>query len=125
MRRRLQQIQTSIQDHSGQIDELQARSARRQQDLQDVVHRQSSSVGTTQQDELLRPLKQELRHRLQQAEGLEASLGHTQGELQAADQRLQVELLPALSWRRRAKPVLGALVQNFISGSKSTVVQSF
>lgn len=94
MRRRLQQIHTSMQDHSGQIDELRARSAHLEQDLQDMVHRQSSSVGTTQQDELLRPLKQELQHRLQQAEGLEASLDHTQTELQAADERLQVELLP-------------------------------
>lgn len=62
-----------------------------------MVHRQSSLVGTTQQDELWRPLKQELQHRLQQAEELETSLAHTQRELQAADERLQVELLPALS----------------------------
>lgn len=97
MRRRLQQIHTSMQDHSGQIDELQARSAHGEQDLQDTVHRQSSLVGTTQQDELWRPLKQELQHRLQQAEELETSLAHTQRELQAADEKLQVELLPALS----------------------------
>lgn len=54
-------------------------------------------MGTTQRDELWRPLKQELQHRLQQAEELEASLAHSQRELQAADERLQVELLPALS----------------------------
>lgn len=62
-----------------------------------MVHRQSSLVGTTQQDEPWRPLKQELQHRLAQAEELEASLAHVQRELQAADDRLQVELLPSLS----------------------------
>lgn len=74
-----------MQRCSAQVDELQASSACLETDLCKLVH--------TQQDELWRPLKQELQHRQQQAEELEASLAYNQGALQAAELRLQVELL--------------------------------
>lgn len=82
-----------MDDHNHQIMELQARSAHLEQDLKVRAHRQTSRAGTLQQDEVLRPLKQELHHRLQQAEELDATLSGTQRELQAAEERLQVELL--------------------------------
>ncbi|XP_075871963.1 ras association domain-containing protein 8-like isoform X2 [Nelusetta ayraudi] len=81
MQRHLQQLRSSMQRRSAQVDELQARSAHLETDLHHLVR--------TQQDELWRPLKQELQHRLQQAEELEASLAHSQGALQAAELKLQ------------------------------------
>lgn len=87
--RRLHQIHSSVDYHSYQIKELQVRSAHLEQDLQ-TAHRQSSQTGPQQTDEALRPLKQELHHRLQQGEELEATLRETQRELQAAEERLQV-----------------------------------
>ncbi|TMS13411.1 Ras association domain-containing protein 7 [Larimichthys crocea] len=86
--RRLHQIHSSVDHHSYQIKELQVRSAHLEQDLQ-TAHRQSSQTGPQQTDEALRPLKQELHHRLQQGEELEATLRETQRELQAAEERLQ------------------------------------
>lgn len=85
MQQRLQQLCNSVQRCSAQVDELQASSAHLETDLHKLIR--------TQQDELWRPLKQELQHRLQQAEELEASLAYSQGALQAAELRLQVELL--------------------------------
>lgn len=89
MQNRLHQINSLMDDHSYQIDELQARSAHLEQDLKLRVHRQRSRVGTAQPDEVLSPLKQELHHRLQQGEELGATLSATQRELQAAEERLQ------------------------------------
>ncbi|KAM7405632.1 hypothetical protein PAMP_000066 [Pampus punctatissimus] len=89
MHSRLHQIHSSMDDHSYQINQLQARSAHLEQNIQLTAHRQSSQVGTQEQEETLRPLKQELHHRLQQAEELEALLSETERELQAAEQSLQ------------------------------------
>lgn len=84
MQQHLQQLCSSVQHCTAQVDELQASSAHLEMDLHKLVR--------MQQDELWRPLKQELQHRLQQAEELEASLAYSQGALQAAELRLQVEL---------------------------------
>ncbi|XP_070690809.1 ras association domain-containing protein 8-like isoform X2 [Pempheris klunzingeri] len=85
MHRRLDQIHSSVDDHNNQIKELQAQSARLEQDLQLRAHRQSSWLP----DEALRPLKQELHARLQQSGELDSTLSETQRELQAAEERLQ------------------------------------
>lgn len=90
MHRRLHEIHSSMDDQSYQIKELQACSAHLEQDLQLRAHRQSSGTGARQPDEALRPLKQELHHRLQQGEELESTWSETQRELRAAEERLQV-----------------------------------
>lgn len=86
MHRQLHHIHTSVDDHGFQIKELQARSAHLEQDLELRALR-------VQEEEVLRPLKQELHHRLLQADELDATLMEAQRELQAAEQELQVELL--------------------------------
>ncbi len=83
-----------MDNHSYQIEALQAHSAHLEQDLKLVADRQRSRAGTPQPDEVLVPLKQELHHRLQQGEELGTLLSATQGELQAAEERLQVQLFP-------------------------------
>ncbi|KAM7424747.1 hypothetical protein PAMA_000887 [Pampus argenteus] len=90
MHGRLHQIHSSVDDHSYQIKELQALSAHLEQNIQLTAHRRSSQVGTQEQEETLRPLKQELHHRLQQADELEALLSETEEQLQAAEQSLQM-----------------------------------
>ncbi|XP_044215023.1 ras association domain-containing protein 7-like isoform X1 [Thunnus albacares] len=92
MHRRLHQIQSSVDDHSYQVKELQDRSAHLEQDIQLTAHRQSSQASTQQLEETLRPLKQELHYRQQQAEELDASLSGTERELQAAEESLQDRL---------------------------------
>ncbi|CAJ1049921.1 ras association domain-containing protein 7-like isoform X2 [Xyrichtys novacula] len=92
MHRRLHEIQLSMDDHSFQISELHAHSTSLEQDLKLTAHRQSSQTGPQQLDEALRPLKQELHHRLQQEKEMDARLSETQRELQATDEQLQVEL---------------------------------
>lgn len=82
LHRRLNQIHSSMDDHSYQMKELQAYSAHLEEDLQLRAHRQSSR----QPEE---PLKQELHHCLQQAEELDATLLETQRKLQAAEESLQ------------------------------------
>ncbi|XP_044054615.1 ras association domain-containing protein 8-like isoform X2 [Siniperca chuatsi] len=89
MHRRLHQIHSSMDDHSYRIEELQARSAHLEQDLQLRAHRQGSRADTRQLEEALRLLKQELHLRLQQGEELDAALTETQRKLQAAEERLQ------------------------------------
>ncbi|XP_041806853.1 ras association domain-containing protein 8-like [Chelmon rostratus] len=89
LQRRLHQIHTSIEDHSYQMKVLQARSAHLEQDLKLRAQRQSSQTDTWQPDEVLKYLKLELDHRLQQGQELDATLSETQRELQAAEDRLQ------------------------------------
>ena len=85
MHRRLQQIQSSMDDHSDRIEAMQARSAHLEQDVQLTAQRRR------QQEEALMPLRQELHSRLQQGEDLDASLSETQRELWAAEEWLQVK----------------------------------
>lgn len=82
-----------MDDHSHRIMQLREHAAHLEQDLKITAHTQSSNVPTPQQDEVLKPLEQELRHRQQQEEGLDAALLETHRELQTAEERLQVELL--------------------------------
>ncbi|XP_037649768.1 ras association domain-containing protein 7-like isoform X1 [Sebastes umbrosus] len=89
MHRRLQQIQSSIDDGSYQMEELRARSAHLEQDIRLKAHRRSSGSGQREEEEALRPLKQELLHRLQQAEHLDKTLSETQRGLQTAEEKLQ------------------------------------
>ncbi|XP_076595012.1 ras association domain-containing protein 7-like [Chaetodon auriga] len=92
MQRRLHQIHASIDDQSYQIKALQARSAHLEQDLKLRACRQSPQADTWQPDQVLRYLKLELHHRLQQGQELDATLSETQEELQAAEERLQDKL---------------------------------
>lgn len=89
MNRRLHQMHSSMDDHSYQIQELHARSAHLEEDLKHTAQRQSSLASSLQSDEVLRPLRQELHHRLQQGEELDEALSETQRELRAAEDRLQ------------------------------------
>ncbi|XP_029932202.1 ras association domain-containing protein 7-like isoform X1 [Myripristis murdjan] len=85
MQRRLDQICLSLDDYSHQLEELHTRSAYLEQDIQVEGHRQSSRPGTPQTEEVLVQLEQELHHRLQQGEELDASLSETERELQTAE----------------------------------------
>ncbi|XP_035507688.1 ras association domain-containing protein 8-like [Morone saxatilis] len=89
MHKRLHQIHSSVEDHSYQIRDLRARSAHLEQDLKLIAHRNSTRAGPRQPDEALEPLKQELHHRRQQGEELDAMLTETQRELRAAEEKLQ------------------------------------
>ncbi|XP_031734924.1 ras association domain-containing protein 7-like isoform X1 [Anarrhichthys ocellatus] len=89
MHGRLQQLHSSMDDHGHQIEELQARSAQLERDVQLGAHRQSSRADTRQPEEALRPLKQELHYRRQQGEDLEAALSGTQRDLQTKEEKLQ------------------------------------
>ncbi|XP_053171048.1 ras association domain-containing protein 7-like [Scomber japonicus] len=89
MHRRLHQIQSSVDDHSYQIKELEVHSVHLEQDMQLTAHRESPQVGAPQLEETLRPLKQELHYRLQQTEELDASLSSTERELQTVEESLQ------------------------------------
>lgn len=82
-----------MDDHSHRIMQLIEQAAHLEQDLKITAHTQSSDTPIPQQDEVLKPLEQELRHRQQQAEELDATLLQTHRELQTAEERLQVELL--------------------------------
>lgn len=116
MHRRLHQIHSSVDDHSNQMKELQARSAHLEQDIQLRAQRQRSRTGTQQPEEALRPLKQELHHRLHQGEDLDATLSETQRELQAAEESLQVLLLHHL--------ILGPVTPEIITATFPTSDQS-
>ncbi|XP_034425099.1 ras association domain-containing protein 7-like isoform X2 [Hippoglossus hippoglossus] len=89
MHRRLQQIHSSVGDQSHEIKELAAHSAHLEHDIQLTAYRQSSQEAAQQQEEALRPLREELHNRHQHAEELDATLSGTQGELHAADSMLQ------------------------------------
>nr|XP_046253925.1 ras association domain-containing protein 8-like isoform X2 [Scatophagus argus] len=90
MHRRLHQMHSSMDDHNYQIKELQVHSAHLEEDMRLSAQRVSSQVDAQQPDEVLRPLKAELQHRLQQAQELEAAWSETQREQQAAEERLQM-----------------------------------
>ncbi|XP_039993043.1 ras association domain-containing protein 8-like isoform X2 [Xiphias gladius] len=89
MHRHLHQIHSSMDDQGYQIKELQTRSAHLERVIQLTAHRQSSWAVPWQQEEALRPLRQELHNRLQQGEEMVATLSETQRELHAAEERLQ------------------------------------
>lgn len=112
MQQSLQQICSSVECCSAQMDELQARSARMETDLHHLVH--------TQQDELWRPLKQELQHRLQQGEELEASLADSQGALQATELRLQEQWQTAEELNKELRQIK---LQHFILQSGAGELQ--
>lgn len=82
-----------MDDHSHRIMQLIEHAAHLEQDLKITARTQSSDAPTPQQDEVLKPLEQELRHRQEQAEELDAALLETHRELQTAEERLQVEFL--------------------------------
>lgn len=90
LHRRLQQIQASLQAHGSQTQQLQQHAQQLQQDLALPAPPQAAPAPGPNQEEVLKPLQQELQHRLQQAQELDATLSQTQGALQAAEQRLQV-----------------------------------
>ncbi|XP_040890557.1 ras association domain-containing protein 8-like isoform X2 [Toxotes jaculatrix] len=90
MHRRLHQIHSSIDDHSYQVTELQARSEQLEQDIQLTAQRQSSLAGPQQQEEALRPLRQELHNRQEQAQQLDEALSESQRELRAAEEMLKM-----------------------------------
>ncbi|XP_070823042.1 ras association domain-containing protein 7-like [Chaetodon trifascialis] len=92
MHRRLHQIHSSIDDQSYHIKALQAHSAQLEQDLKLRARRRSPQMDNGQPDQVLRYLKLELHHRLQQGQELDATLSETQEELQAAEERLQDKL---------------------------------
>uniref|UniRef100_H3CCB4 Ras association domain family member 7 n=1 Tax=Tetraodon nigroviridis TaxID=99883 RepID=H3CCB4_TETNG len=89
LHRRLQQIQASLQAHGSQTQQLQQHAQQLQQDLALPAPPQAAPAPGPNQEEVLKPLQQELQHRLQQAQELDATLSQTQGALQAAEQRLQ------------------------------------
>ncbi|XP_029943066.1 ras association domain-containing protein 8-like isoform X4 [Salarias fasciatus] len=88
MQRRLNQIHSSINDQTYEIRAMQTRSVHLEQDIKTRIQRQISEAASQQDDETLRPLKQELLNRLQFGEELDSALWETQRELQAADERI-------------------------------------
>nr|XP_057932923.1 ras association domain-containing protein 8-like isoform X2 [Doryrhamphus excisus] len=79
---RLNYVQSSVEDQSSRIEEL----------LDLFAHLQSD-IGTSQVDtqvEILKPLKQELKQRVQQGEELNDTLSKTSRDLQAAEERLRM-----------------------------------
>ncbi|KAK2854318.1 hypothetical protein Q5P01_006979 [Channa striata] len=86
MHRRLHQIQSSVDNHIDQIKELHTSSAQLEREIQLTAQRQMSLAVGLQAEEALRPLRQELYNRLQQAEALNASMSATQRKLRAAEE---------------------------------------
>lgn len=89
MDRRLHQIHLSVDDHNNQMKKLQAQTAHLDQDIQLISQRQAATA-LQQQEEALRPLRQELHNRLQQGEELGTTMLETERELQATELTLQV-----------------------------------
>ncbi|XP_053284080.1 ras association domain-containing protein 7 isoform X1 [Pleuronectes platessa] len=87
MHRRLQQIHSSVVDQSLEIKELVTHSSHLEHDIQLTAYRQQEAAR--QQEEALRPLREELHNRQQHAEDVDATLSGTQRELHAADSMLQ------------------------------------
>lgn len=88
MHRRVNQVQSSANDHIDQLRELQASAALLEQEIELTAQRQRSA--SRQSQEALKLLKQEFHNRQQQAEQLDATLSETQRELKAAERMLQV-----------------------------------
>ncbi|XP_034074451.1 ras association domain-containing protein 7-like isoform X2 [Gymnodraco acuticeps] len=84
---RLHQINSSLDDHSYQIEELQSQSAHLEQDLQLRAQKRSSRADTVQPEEAL---KQELHVRLQQGAELEATLSQTRRQIENTQTRQQM-----------------------------------
>lgn len=97
MQRRLNQIHSSIDDQSYEIRALQTRSAHLEEDIKSRIQRQISEAADQQADGTLRPLKQELFHRLQLGEELDSALWETQRELQTAEERGRSETIEELN----------------------------
>ncbi|XP_033933427.1 ras association domain-containing protein 7-like [Pseudochaenichthys georgianus] len=83
---RLHQINSSLDDHSYQIEELQSQSAHLEQDIQLRGQKRISRADTVQPEEAL---KQELHVRLQQGAELEATLSRTRREIENTQTRQQ------------------------------------
>ncbi|KAK0149472.1 Ras association domain-containing protein 8 [Merluccius polli] len=81
MHRCLDTINTSVDEHSSRLQQLEAHSAQLGQDLKLEGHRLSSQAAS--EDSTLGSLKQELQNRLQQGKELTASLIEKEEELQA------------------------------------------
>uniref|UniRef100_A0A4W6CWN0 Ras-associating domain-containing protein n=1 Tax=Lates calcarifer TaxID=8187 RepID=A0A4W6CWN0_LATCA len=90
LEQQLRQNEAELMHRAHWEEQLQAEMDREQaQDIQLTAQRQTSQ----QQEEALRPLRQELHNRLQQGDELETTLSQTQRELQAAEEIQQVKLL--------------------------------
>lgn len=83
----------------------QAERLRLDLDLNRSAQPQRVPALTPEEEEVLKPLQQELQNRLWQAQELDATLSQTQGALQTAEQRLQVRLLHTQT--RQIRPVIG------------------
>ncbi|XP_041838395.1 ras association domain-containing protein 7-like isoform X2 [Melanotaenia boesemani] len=116
MHRRLQQIQSSIDDQTHEISELQTRSAHQEQDLQHRSQRQNLPAETQQADEALRSLTQELHKRLQMGDQLDAALSETQWRLQTAEERERLERIGMLN-----KELRQCKLQQFIQQTGGTL----
>lgn len=79
-------MHASLDGHGRQMQQLHQQAEQLRQDLIHPAHTQTP----LNQEEVLKPLQQELLHRLQQAQGLDARLSQTQGALETAEQRLEV-----------------------------------
>lgn len=86
-------MHSSLDDHGNQVQQLQQHAEGLGQDLNLPAHPQRGSVQAMDEEEVLKPLQQELQHRLWQAEDLDATLAQTQGALRTAEQMLQVQRL--------------------------------
>uniref|UniRef100_A0A674P0C2 Ras-associating domain-containing protein n=1 Tax=Takifugu rubripes TaxID=31033 RepID=A0A674P0C2_TAKRU len=70
------------------LQQLQQHAACLRQDLNLPAHPQRGPVQAVDEEEVLKPLQQELQHRLWQAQELDATLAQTQGVLRTAEQML-------------------------------------
>lgn len=105
MHRRLQQIHSSLDDHGSQMQQLQQQAEHLRLDLKLPARPQRAPALTPEEEEVLKPLQQELQHRLRQAQELDATLSQTQGALQTTEKRLQVRLLHTQT--SQISPVIG------------------
>ncbi|XP_068995757.1 ras association domain-containing protein 7-like isoform X2 [Embiotoca jacksoni] len=90
--RRLQQKHSSLREHTFKIRALHTRSAHLEQDLLLTAPRRSSGEGPPPPNEALRPLKEELQHRLLVGEEMDATQADTRRKLQAAEGTVKVQL---------------------------------
>ncbi|XP_056879735.1 ras association domain-containing protein 7-like [Takifugu flavidus] len=94
LHRHLEQIHSSLDDHGSQLQlqhlqQLQQHAECLRQDLNLPAHPQTGPVQAVDEEEVLKPLQQELQHRLWQAQELDATLAQTQGALRTAEQMVQ------------------------------------
>ncbi|XP_010901145.2 ras association domain-containing protein 7 [Esox lucius] len=86
---RLLQLCVSMDDNSFRLQDLQANSSKLGQELNVETHRQSSHSGTSQPDEALEPLQEELHCQIQQGTELEKLLTETARALTTAEEQMQ------------------------------------